>query len=65
VRRYGGRQDSPDDDDNEIERVPAVTQVGAWMKDESVGDHLHDGFQREYDDEHVLQQFLQLQRVSE
>ena len=64
-RRYGGRQDLPDDDDNEIKRVPAVTQVGAGMKDESVGNDLHDRFQREYDDEHVLQQFLQLHRVSE
>jgi len=54
-------QGLPDDDNNEIERVPAVTQVGARMKDETVGDHLHNGFKRENYNEHILQQLLQSQ----
>jgi len=34
----------PDDDDDEIQRVPAVAQVGARVKEKPVGDDLHDRF---------------------
>ena len=54
----------PDDDDDEIQRVPAVAQVGARVKEKTVGDNLHDGFQREDDNEQVFQQLLQLHKQS-
>ena len=55
----------PDDDDEEVEHVPAVTQIGAWMKNKSVGNHLHDSFQRENYDERIFQQLLQSERSRE
>jgi len=53
----------PDDDDDEVQDVPAGAQIGARMKDEAVGDHLHEGFQREDHHEHVLQQLLYSQSL--
>ena len=48
----------PDNDDEEVEYVPAVAQVGARVKYKPVRDYLDDRFRREDDYEHVLELLL-------
>lgn len=45
---------SPNDDDKEIQHVPAVAQIGALVHHETHRDDLHEALGREDDEEHVL-----------
>ena len=49
---------SPYDDDDEIEEIPAVPQVGVGMEEQTVGYDLQEGLHREYDEEQVLHTLL-------
>lgn len=49
----------PDDDDGEIEEIPAVAQVRALMRHEAVRHDLHDALGCEDNEEEVLDFFLQ------
>ena len=48
----------PDDDDDEIEQVPSVAQVGTLVHEQSVGYDLHETLHCEDDEKHVLYYFL-------
>ncbi len=49
---------SPDDDDDEVEQIPAVTDVGAGVHHQTVGQDLQEGLHSEDDEEDVLHLFL-------
>lgn len=49
----------PNDDNDKIQQVPAVADVGARVHNEPVGQDLEEGFHCEDDEEHVLNLFLQ------
>lgn len=48
----------PDNDDDEIQQVPATAYVGAGVHDESVGQNFGEGLDGEDDEEDVLNLFL-------
>jgi len=49
---------SPDDDDDEVQQVPAVADVGAGVHHQTVGQDLEEGLDGEDDEEDVLHLFL-------
>lgn len=49
---------SPHDDNDEVEEVPAVADVGAGVQHQSVGNDLQERLHREDDEENVLHLFL-------
>lgn len=48
----------PDDDDDEVQQVPAAADVGAGVHDQTVGQDLGEGLDGEDDEEDVLHLFL-------
>lgn len=42
---------SPYDYNDEVEKIPAVSQVGVWVKKQAIGYHLQECFHREDDEE--------------
>lgn len=48
----------PDNDDDEIQQVPATAYVGAGVHDQAVGQDLGEGLDGEDDQEDVLDLFL-------
>lgn len=53
-----GDNSSPHDDDDEVEKVPAVADIGAGVQDQPVSDDLQEGLHREDDEEDVLHLLL-------
>lgn len=51
--------DEPDDDDGEIEQIPAVSQIGASVHHEAVSEDLHHALSREDYQENVFDLLLQ------
>lgn len=49
----------PDDDDDKIQQVPAVSDVGAGMHNQAVGENLQEGLHCKDDEEDILHLFLQ------
>lgn len=49
---------SPDDDDDKVEEVPSVADVGTGMHHKTVGQNLQEGLYGEDDEEDVLHLFL-------
>lgn len=58
------RASSPNDDDDEVQQVPAVPDVGAGVHHQTVGQDLQEGLHREDDEEDVLHLFLQQTKKS-
>lgn len=54
-----GPGSSPDNDDDKVQQVPAVSDVGAGMHHQAVGQNLQEGLNCEDDEEDVLHLFLQ------
>lgn len=52
------RKNVPDDDDDEVEQVPAAAYVGAGVHDQTVGQDFSEGLDGEDDQEDVLHLFL-------
>lgn len=52
------RRNVPDDDDDEVEQVPAAAYVGAGVHDQTVGQDFSEGLDGEDDQEDVLHLFL-------
>lgn len=52
------REKSPDNDDDEIQQVPAAAYVGAGVHDQTVGQDFGEGLDGEDDEEDVLNLFL-------
>lgn len=50
----------PDDDDDEVEQVPAVADVGAGMHHQTVGQDLQEGLDGEDDEEDIFHLFLEM-----
>lgn len=48
----------PDDDDDEVQQVPAAAYVGAGVHDQTVGQDFSEGLDGEDDEEDVLHLFL-------
>lgn len=48
----------PDNDDDEVQQVPATAYVGAGVHDETVGQDLGEGLDGEDDEEDILDLFL-------
>lgn len=57
-RGAGRGRDVPDDDDDEVEQVPAAAYVGAGVHDQTVGQDFSEGLDGEDDEEDVLHLFL-------
>lgn len=62
-RIWGGKENwgqgfSPDNDDDKVQQVPAVSDVGAGMHHQAVGQNLQEGLHCEDDEEDVLHLFL-------
>lgn len=49
---------SPNDDDDEVEQVPAIADVGAGVHHQTVGQDFQEGLHSEDDEEDVLHLFL-------
>lgn len=50
--------DSPDDDNDEVEQIPAVPQVGIGVEEQAVGYHLQERLHGEDDEEQILHALL-------
>lgn len=48
----------PDNDDNEVEQVPAVADVGAGVHHQTIGQDFQEGLNGEDDEEDILHLFL-------
>lgn len=55
---------SPQEDDDEVQHVPAAAQVGVLVEQEAVGDDLHGGLDGEDDEEEVFQLLLRGEGVT-
>lgn len=55
-------EDSPDDDDDEIQHVPTVSHIRVLVHHQTVSDNLQKGLDRENDEEGILNCFLQTPR---
>lgn len=58
--RAGKQEKIPDNDDDEIQQVPAAAYVGAGVHDQTVGQDLGEGLDGEDDEEDVLNLFLRI-----
>lgn len=54
---------SPHNDDDEVEQIPAVPNVGARVHHQTVGQDFQEGLHSEDDEEDVLHLFLNVERT--
>lgn len=54
-----GTRSLPNNDNNKIQQIPAVSDVGAGMHHQAVGQNLQEGLHCEDDEEDILHLFLQ------
>ena len=54
--------DSPHDDDDKVQHVPAVADVGVLVHDQTIGNDLQEGLYCEDDEEGILHCFLHTHR---
>lgn len=55
-------RDSPHDDDDKVQHVPAVADVGVLVHDQTVGNYLQERLYGEDDEEGVLHCLLHVER---
>lgn len=50
---------SPNNDDDEVQKIPAVANIRAGVHDQAIGQDLQEGLNGEDDEEHIFHLFLQ------
>lgn len=51
-------RDLPNNDDDKIQHIPAVSHIGVLVHHQSISDDLEEGFNRENDQEGIFYRFL-------
>lgn len=58
-----GKLHKPDNDNDEIQKVPATADVGTGMHDQTIGQNFCEGFNGENNQKDVFHFFLRKERV--